>query len=100
MTTPIAARRRLHRRRPSSIERCVFAHETVDDEPTPAFFRVVELEAASEYAAYRDAAGLANLPGSIRVFGCTFVNVYTLRPSSQLIVHLNGIFTPVLPTSR
>jgi hypothetical protein len=38
------ARRRLHRRSPSSIERCIFAHEAVDDEPTPALFHAVELE--------------------------------------------------------
>src|SRR5262245_20714031 len=31
-------RRRLHRRSPSSIESCIFAHEVVDDEPTPPFF--------------------------------------------------------------
>ena len=36
-------RRRLHRRSPSSIKRCIFAHEAVDDEPTPAFCRGVEL---------------------------------------------------------
>jgi len=36
-------RRRLHRRSPSSIERCIAAHEAVDDKPTPAFFYVVEL---------------------------------------------------------
>jgi len=30
------------RRSPSSIERCIFAHETVVDEPTPAVFRAVE----------------------------------------------------------
>src|SRR5215510_15812626 len=35
--------------------------------------------------------GFANLAGSILAFGCTVFNVYTLRPSSQLIVHLNGI---------
>ena len=45
-------------------------------------------------------AGLANFAASMRAFGCTVVSAYTLRPSSQLIVHLNGIFTPVLPTSR
>jgi hypothetical protein len=36
------------RRSPASIERCIFAHEAVDDEPTPAVFRVVELEAGRE----------------------------------------------------
>jgi len=44
-------RRRLRRPRPPSIENCIFAHEVVDDEPTPAFCRGVELEDGSEDAA-------------------------------------------------
>jgi hypothetical protein len=46
-------RRRLYRHSPSSIERCLFAHEAVDDEPTPAFCRGVELGAGSEGATGR-----------------------------------------------
>jgi hypothetical protein len=54
----------------------------------------------AKFARTYRAAGFANCAASIRTFGCTVLSVYTLRPSSQLIVHLNGIFTPVLPTSR
>ena len=43
-------RRRLHGRSPSSIERCIFAHDVVDDEPTPAFFHAVEPGAGSACA--------------------------------------------------
>src|SRR5262245_12291314 len=46
-------RRRLHRPSPSGIERCIFAHEAADDEPTPAFCRGVERGAGSVCATER-----------------------------------------------
>src|SRR5262245_23729670 len=45
-----------------------------------------------------EGAGLAKRVGSIAALGCTDVNSYLDRPSSQITVHLNGIFTPA--TSR
>ena len=50
------------------------------------------------YFAFAAGAGLANLDASIGAFGCTLASSTVDCPLVQVVVHLNGIFTPL--TSR